>query len=191
MAEQNKIIEEANRRKEQELKKQARIRLAESIYQTYSAKVEANVENPVAETIRDATLLQTFIASLPTFMEGTEDTGTNGRGIDGKGGFQAVLHPNERVIPKNLNDQIGSMSNEQLTNLAIEYQNRQLINGATQESSLELMLLVNEMQDLKQVIKDKPEFSAEVGAITQNAFEIVEKTKKNNTTIYNRFKVQA
>jgi len=191
LAEQNKIIEEANRRKEQELKKQARIRLAESIYQTYSAKVEANVENPVAETIRDATLLQTFIASLPTFMEGTEDTGTNGRGIDGKGGFQAVLHPNERVIPKNLNDQIGSMSNEQLTNLAIEYQNRQLINGATQESSLELMLLVNEMQDLKQVIKDKPEFSAEVGAITQNAFEIVEKTKKNNTTIYNRFKVQA
>ncbi len=191
LAENQKLIEEANRKKEAELKNQARIRLAESIYSTYSSKVEAGVDNPLAETIRDATLLQTFIASLPTFMEGTEDTGKNGRGIDGKGGFQAVLHPNERVIPKQLNDKIGALTNEELTRVAIEYNNRKLLRVNNQESSMDLMLLVNEMQDLKNVVKNKPEFSAEIGNITKTSFEILEKTRKGNTTVYNRFNVKA
>lgn len=191
LAENQKLIEEANRKKEAELKNQARIKLAESIYSTYSSKVEAGVDNPLAETIRDATLLQTFIASLPTFMEGTEDTGKNGRGIDGKGGFQAVLHPNERVIPKQLNDKIGALTNEELTRVAIEYNNRKLLRVNNQESSIDLMLLVNEMQDLKNVVKNKPEFSAEIGNITKTSFEILEKTRKGNTTVYNRFNVKA
>ena len=93
LAENQRIIEEANRKKEAELKKQERIKLAQSVYSTYSSKVEAQVENPLAETIRDVTLLQAFINSLPAFHDGTEDTGSNGRGIDGKGGFQAILHP--------------------------------------------------------------------------------------------------
>ena len=97
LAEQQRIITEANRRKEQEQKRQQRIQLAESVYSTYSSKVEAGSKNPLAETIRDTALLQQFISSLPTFEDGTDDTGTNGRGIDGKGGFLSVLHPNERV----------------------------------------------------------------------------------------------
>ena len=165
--------------------------MAESIYSTYSSKVEAGSQNPLAETIRDATLLQTFIASLPTFMEGTEDTGKNGRGIDGKGGFQAVLHPNERVIPKQLNDKIGALTNEELTRVAIEYNNRKLLRAGQQESSMDLMLLVNEMQDLKNVVKNKQEFSAEIGKITKTSFEILEKTRKGNTTVYNRFNVKS
>lgn len=191
LAENQKIIEEANRKKEAELKKQERIRLAESVYSTYSSKVEAQVDNPLMETIRDVTLLQSFINSLPAFHDGTEDTGSNGRGIDGKGGFQAVLHPNERVIPKALNDQIGSMSNEDLTRLAIQYQNEGIIRGKIQTERSDMTLLVSEVKDLKQVIQDKPEFSAEVGKITQTSFEILERTKTKNTTVYNRFNIKA
>lgn len=191
LAEQQRIIDEANLKKEREQKRQQRIKLAESIYSTYSQKLESGSKNPLAETIRDTTLLQQFIGSLPTFLEGTEDTGLNGRGIDGKGGFHAVLHPNERVIPKNLNAQIGALSNTELARIAQEYNNGQIMEGATQSASaLEFSLLINEMKDLKQVIRDKPETSIGLGEITQSMVEIVEKRVRGNSVTFNRFKVR-
>lgn len=123
------------------------------------------------------------------FYDGTEDTGTNGKGVDGRGGFHAVLHPNERVVPKSLNEQIGSMSNEQLAKLAQEYQNGRLVAKNNANSSLEMAVLVNEMRDLKEVIKNKPETNIALGEITQSAMQIVESKRTGNTTIYNRFRV--
>lgn len=191
LAEQQRIIDEANMRKERELKRQQRIKLAESVYSTYSAKVEAGSKNPLADTIRDTTLLAQFIQSIPTFMEGTEDTGINGRGIDGKGGFHAILHPNERVVPKSLNQKIGALSNEELAKVAHEYQNGKAMEGARQTASaLDLSLLINEIKDLKGIIKDKPETSVALGEITQSVVEIVEKRVRGNNTVYNRFKVR-
>jgi TP901 family phage tail tape measure protein len=191
LAEQQKIIAEANRKKLEEQKRQQRIQLAQSVYSTYTAKVNANSKNPLAETIRDTQVLNQFIQSLPTFFDGTEDTGTNGRGIDGKGGFLSVLHPNERVVPKSLNDQIGSMSNDELSQLAMEYQNGKMVRSDSQISSaLELAVLVNRLDNLTKVIQDKPETNIELGEITQGAMEIVKSTKKGNTIVYNRYKVK-
>ena len=191
LAEQQKIIAEANRRKEQEQKRQQRIQLAESVYSTYSSKVEAGSKNPLAETIRDTALLQQFISSLPTFEDGTDDTGTNGRGIDGKGGFLSVLHPNERVVPKSLNEQIGGLTNEQLGQIAMEYNNGKIVRSNSQVgSALELSLLVNKLDNLTKVIQDKPETNIELGEITQGAMEIVKSTRKGNTYTYNRYKVK-
>lgn len=190
LAEQQRIINEANQRKEREMRRQQRIKLAESVYSTYAAKVASGSKNPLQETITDTAMLQTFIASLPTFESGTENTGANGRGLDGKGGFLSVLHPNERVMPKSLNDQIGSMSNEALAKLAMEYQAGKLVAGHKGAESLQLAVLVNEMRDLKNVIQNKPETNIELGEITQSVVEIVKSTKTGNTKTFNRFKVR-
>ena len=191
MAEQQRIIDEGNRQKLAEQKRQARIKLAESVYSTYSAKVEAGSKNPLADTIKDTVLLQQFISSLPAFEKGTEDTGKNGLGVDGRGGFHAVLHPNERVIPKGLNEQIGNLTNEQLAKVAQEYQNGKSINGGLQvQSSMDFALLMNEVKDLKNVMKNKPETNIELGEITGSFMEIVQSTKRGNNTTYNRFKVR-
>lgn len=191
LAEQQKIIADANRKKEAEQKRQQRIQLASSVYATYSSKVASNSKNPLAETIRDTTLLQQFIQSLPTFSEGIEDTGTSGRGIDGKGGFLSVLHPNERVVPKSLNDQIGNMTNDELSRIAMEYQNGKIVRSDSQSSSaLELAVLVNRLDNLTKVIQDKPETNIELGEITQGAMEIVKSTKTGNTLVYNRYKIK-
>jgi hypothetical protein len=190
LAKQEDIIAEANKRKQQELRRQQQIRLAESVYTTYSSKVEAGSKNPLAETIRDTTLLQAFINSLPTYEKGTEDTGKDGRGVDGKGGMLSVLHPNERVIPKTLNEKIGNMTNEQLTKIAQEYNQNRIMSYKQQESSLEFALLINEVKDLKKAIMDKPVSNVELGEITQSALEIVQSTKKGNSVVYNRFKVR-
>lgn len=47
------------------------------------------------------------------FYEGTEDTGPGGK-VDHKGGFHAVLHPNERVITAEQNKKLKGITNEQL-----------------------------------------------------------------------------
>lgn len=195
LAEQQRIIDEAQVKKEKELKRQQRIKLAETAFNTYNSKVQNLKEGEksskaLTETIRDMTLLQAFIASLPGFEKGTEDTGTNGRGVDGKGGFHAVLHPNERVVPKDLNAKIGSLTNEELARVANEYQNGRLMRGKdTAGSALDLALLVNKIDELKEVVKNKPETHYGIGEVTQTMVEIVEKTRKGNTTTYNRFKV--
>ncbi len=191
LAEQQKIIAEGNRKKLEEQQRQQRIQLAQSVYSTYTSKVNANSKNPLAETIRDTQVLNQFIQSLPTFESGIDDTGTNGRGIDGKGGFLSVLHPNERVVPKALNEQIGGLTNDELSNLAMEYQNGKIVRSDSQVSSaLELAVLVNRLDNLTQVIQDKPETNIQLGEITQGAMEIVKSTKKGNTIVYNRYKVK-
>lgn len=190
LAEQERIIAESNRRKEREQKRQQRMELANTIYQTYASHAAKDPKTALMNTIKDASLLQAFISSLPMFYDGTEDTGRGG-GVDGKGGFHAVLHPHERVIPKSLNDQIGNLTNEQLTRLAMEYQNGRLVGQDVAHSSLDLAIMVNELRDLKEVIKQKPETNIQLGEITQSAMEIVQSTRKGNTTIYNRFKVRS
>jgi hypothetical protein len=189
LAEQERIIAEGNRRKEREQKRQQRMELANTIYQTYASHAAKDPKTALMNTIKDASLLQAFISSLPMFYDGTEDTGPGG-GVDGKGGFHAVLHPHERVIPKSLNDQIGNLTNEQLTRLAMEYQNGRLVGQDVAHSSMDLAILVNEMKDLKEIIKHKPETNIQLGEITQSAMEIVQSTRKGNTTVYNRFKVR-
>ena len=191
LAEQQKIIAEGNRKKLEEQQRQQRIQLAQSVFSTYNSKIQSNSKNPLAETIRDTQVLNQFIQSLPTFESGIDDTGTNGRGIDGKGGFLSILHPNERVVPKALNEQIGGLTNDELSNLAMEYQNGKIVRSDSQVSSaLELAVLVNRLDNLTQVIQDKPETNIQLGEITQGAMEIVKSTKKGNTIVYNRYKVK-
>jgi TP901 family phage tail tape measure protein len=194
LAEQQKIIDQANRRKEQEQRRQQMIELISGVYQTYNSKVAEGAEHPLMETIRDTVMLQQFantlLGQMPAFLEGTEDTGTNGYGVDGKGGFHAILHPNERVVPKSLNEQIGSMSNEQLARLAQEYQNGKLIRGSQAGSSMELALLANKLDTLTDTIKQKPETNIELGEITSSMMEIVKSTKQGNTLKTNRYKIR-
>jgi hypothetical protein len=190
LAENQKIIDEANKKKEQELKRQKRMELVQTALTTYSNKVGEGVENPLMETIKDITLLQAFINALPAFESGIEDTGSNGMGVDGKGGFHAILHPNERVIPKTLNEKIGNMSNQELARIAQEHQAGKIIGNAQTKSSLDFALLVSEIKDLKSVIANKPETNIELGEITQSAMEIVKTTRKGNSLKFDRFKVR-
>ena len=191
LAEQQRIIDEANRRKLQEQKRQERLRLAESVFQTYTSKLESDSKNPLAETIRDTSLLLQFINSIPAFEDGTENTGANGKGLDGRGGFHAILHPNERVVPKTLNDKIGALTNEQLTQIAVDYQNGRVLNGSNQtQSALDFAVLVNGINELKDVVKNKPETNIELGEITGSLMSIVKSTKQGNSTTYNRYKIK-
>jgi len=194
LAEQQKIINEANKRKLKQERFQAQIQLASSAYQTYNQKLASGSTNALSDTIADITLLQTFVNSLPTFLEGTEDTGINGRGIDGKGGFHAVLHPNERVIPKHLNQKLSGITNRELSNLAMDYKINKNVSGNMINQDLianhSMHNLTNKITELTQVVKNKPETNIELGEITSSLMEIVKTRKVGNTLTYNKFKVR-
>jgi hypothetical protein len=105
-----------------------------------------------------------------------------------------VLHPNERVVPKSLNEQIGSLSNSELARIASEYNTGALIRkgeGAMQiGGAWQSAAILKELTDLKAVIKAKPETNIELGEIVGGAMEIVKTTRKGNDVIYNRYRIK-
>lgn len=195
LAEQNRLIAEAEQKKQAELKKQQRIQFANTVYQTYQKNAaDESVKNPLAKTITDVTLLAEFIKTFPAFLDGTEDTGVSGQGVDGKGGFHAILHPNERVMTKEQNQRVGSLSNEALARLAEDYNTGQIINRSESASQIggawQTVEVLKRLEDLTNTIKSKPETNIELGEIVDGAMTIVKSSKKGNTITYNRYRVK-
>ena len=193
LAEQQQIIDEANRKKIQEEKLKAKIEFANTVFQTYGAKVQAGSASPLADTIKDVSLLQQFVAQFtPTFKDGTEDTGSHGQGIDGQGGFHAILHPNERVLTKEQNKAVGGLSNDSLAKVAQDYQNGKIMQeGASQiGQGWDTSIVVKRLESLEQTIKDKPEHSLRVEDVVTGALTIVRETKEGNTLNYNRYRIR-
>ncbi len=190
LAYNNKLIVDANKQKQKELKKQERIKLAMTVFDTYNSNLqskEVGGKSALVKTISDVSLLSAFINSLPAFSEGTEDTGKNGNGIDGKGGFLSVLHPNERVVPKELNSKMGGISNFELSTIAEDYLRGNIINkyDTAINTNWNANLLVSEIRDLKNIIQNKPETNIEMGEIVGGVMKLVETTRTNNTTTRN------
>lgn len=194
LATEQKLIAEANKKKEKEERRKQRMQLASSVLQTYlQNSQDPKVENPLAKTITDTVLLTEFIKSLPAFAEGTDDTGKNGRGIDGKGGFHAILHPNERVMTKEQNALTGSMSNKELSQLAYNYQNglvRDITDGSIASNDVYgTNILVDKLDSLEATIRNKPESNIELEQIIDGAMSISRSTRTGNTKVYNRYRI--
>lgn len=183
LAEQQQITNKANMEKIKEQKRIERLKLAETAFNVYGSKVEAGDKNPLVNTIKDVTLLTAFIASLPAFEKGTENTGKNGQGVDGKGGFHAILHPNERVMTSEQNDLMGNVSNNDVAKIVESYKMGKMVNIRPKDNAgntFDLMPLLAEIKGLKQAINDKPTTNIELGKITQSTMQIIETTSKLN-----------
>lgn len=197
LAEQERIIAESNRRKEREQKRQQRMELANTIYQTYAGHAAKDPETALMKTIKDASLLQAFISTLPMFYEGTETTVSNALGmpqLPGKDGHIIRVDGAEKILNPKLSAMTGNMTTEQIAKVAQDYQNGKLIGLGTASqlaNALDFHVMVSKLDELTNVIKQKPETNIELGEITQSAMEIVKSTRKGNTTVYNRFKVRS
>jgi parvulin-like peptidyl-prolyl isomerase len=194
LAEQQRIADEAERKKAIAERRKQQLTFANTAFQTYGQKIEAGSQNPLAETLRDLTLLQQAVAAFtPAFLDGTEDTGTNGRGVDGKGGFHAILHPNERVMTKEQNKRVGPIDNETLADLAWSYQNGKLISSSSApelNTSWESVAVVKQLKELQRTIENKPEHSLNVENVVQGAMDIVSAKKVGRDVVYNRYKIK-
>ena len=189
LALEQQAIVEANKKKAEEMKRQERLKFAESTFSAYASNVDKGEKNPLLKTITDMTLLRQFISSMPSFLVGTEDTGVNGNGVDGKGGFHAILHPNERVMTKEQNAMLGGLKNDEVAETIANVRSGKIVSLKHDKAgnSFDLKPLLSEIQELKQVIRQKPETNIELGEIVQGAMEIVQTTKQGNTVKRNRY----
>ena len=194
LAEEQRIIDESQRQKERLEKQKQRVQLVSSALQSYIRNTDdPDVKNPLVKTITDVSLLTQFIQSLPAFEKGIENTGTNGTGVDGRGGFLSILHPKERVLTKEQNKNVGKISNDELSNLALKYRNGELesiINVNNTKSDPESNEIVNRLKSLEHTIKNKPETNIELERIVDGALTIVRSTKKGNTKVFNRYRTE-
>ena len=201
LAEQNQIIAQANAKKEREEKRKQRILLATSILQAYSANL-ANGE-PSAEALTKAltssTIVTQFVNALPAFEDGTENTSIDGKGqnVDGKGGFHAVLHQNERVLTSDQNNKIGNYSNNEVASIMEKHRLGQLMPDSqimlgfgTQELVNKLMNVENKLDQVTKAINNKPVPNIELGEITQSYMVINKRIESNKGTTTSKFKVK-
>lgn len=157
--------------RQRQIERQERQELAFAAVQTYAGKVQAGDPNPLASTISDISVLRAFVASLPGFFEGTEDTGNAGPLRDRHGAITGFTHENERVLNAQHNRLIGDMTNAELTAIAVRERNR----SAQIEAPA---YIVKELRELKQVTKDKPVYLG--SDYDKIAGAVVDKIKKGN-----------
>ena len=201
LAEQNQIIAQANAKKEREEKRKQRILLATSILQAYSANL-ANGD-PSAEALTKAltssVIVTQFVNALPAFEDGTENTSLDGKGknVDGKGGFHALLHQNERVLTSDQNNKIGNYSNNEVAAIMEKHRLGQLMPDSqimlgfgTQELVNKLMNVENKLDQVTKAIQNKPVPNIELGEITQSYMVINKRIESGKGTTTSKFKVK-
>lgn len=201
LAEQNKIIAEANAQKEREEKRKQRILLVSSVLQAYNSELEKGEDSgkAIMKALTSTTLITQFVNALPAFAEGTENTSLDGRGknVDGKGGFHAILHQNERVMTAKQNKMIGDYSNNEVASIMEKHRLGKLMPDSQIMIGLGSHELVNKLMNVEQkldqvtkAIQDKPIPNIELGEITQSYMVINKRVEGGKGTTTSKFKVQ-
>jgi hypothetical protein len=191
--EAQRIAEQAERERQRVEQQKARLQLITSGLSTYQSKVAAGDPNPLASTITEVTLLSNFLSTLPAFFEGIEDTGKGG-GLDGKGGFLSVLHPNERVMPAKENKKVTGLSNTELADVGYKYRTGQLIDihkTDTAGSSFDILPLLKKQDELIKALKDKNEIDYRIDEVVSNAFSIIKTQKKGKEVVTTKTRLRS
>ena len=195
LAEQNRIIAEAEQKKNQEIQAQQRRDLVNVGIQTYNSKVEQGEENPLAATIRDIALLQQFLSTIPAFYEGTDTTVASALGapdVSGRDGYVVRVDGREKVLNPTLSDMTGSMTTNEIAHLSQDYLNGKMIHkgeGAVQiASGWQTSAVINKLDSLERTIKNKPETSYNFEQLSDKLFAVLKTQKKGNTLIHNKYR---
>jgi TP901 family phage tail tape measure protein len=196
-AKEQEVIREANLQKQKELQRQQRIKLAETVFSTYSNKLNnpETSKNAVGETIKDVGILQAFINSLPKFFHGTEDTGSKGFLSDQFGAITGVTHSNERVINAKDNSHLKGISNERLVDI-VKLHNEMGSDGFKKMDgfdiagkSMDLEPMLNRLESIEKAIQNQPTTDYNFDKIVRGVAILMKEEKRGNTRIItkNRF----
>ena len=201
LAEQNQLIAKAAAEKEKIEKRKQRILLVSSVLQAYNSNLSQDMPSGEALTkaLTSTTLITQFVNALPAFEDGTENTSLDGRGknVDGKGGFHAVLHQNERVLTSGQNNMIGNYSNDEVASIMEKHRlgklmpdSQMMVGFGTSELVNKLMNVEAKLDQVTKAIQDKPVPNIELGEITQSYMVLNKRVESGKGTTTSKFKVQ-
>lgn len=153
LAKEREIERQKTQELEKEKKKQIRLELLLSGLKAYQAN--AGQPNAAAKTIVDVGILVAGLAAAGnSFFEGTDRLGTNGKGIDSKGGMLNVNHPDEMIIQKDLNKKMGYPDRHDVAEVFTRYKNGDLLDkGVTQGATLQTVFVNSDNSEVVNVLK--------------------------------------
>lgn len=126
---------------------------------------------------------------MAQFYEGTEDTGTTDKPLDENGGRPAIIHDNERIVPKRLNDKLGGMSNDEMVSKALAYDSPGLRDtlypsttdqsmSVSQFNSMQVAEMTREIKALRSDLKGKPVQRTNLGRLGEWTEEMQTENQK-------------
>jgi len=155
--------------------RQQRIEQAKQVYSIIQSQLDAgkSPSEAIASTGGYMTAIQGLIQSLPSFYEGTEDTGKAGKPLDNKGGRLAVLHNNERVLTAEQNKALAGIPNPMIPTLVQK--------GLDSAGTSYDLLMINELQRTRKAIENIPQTSYEVQKVMGEFAGLLARSKKGNS----------
>lgn len=166
LAFEEKKIAEAERKAQVEQQRQKAIEASLAAFKTYTAALEDG-EKPtqaLGTTLRNLTVISQFINSLPTFFDGTDRTNPNGENVDGKGGFHAILHPNEMIFnAKQTKNDLGDRNRNEVIDIVKRYDSGTLAPKQQDFQSEAFKQIVNANQKMVKFVQEvakKPTLTA-------------------------------
>jgi hypothetical protein len=189
IAKTDKLFMESEKKKVQQLKAQEKIKLAESVFSSYSNHLANKDKNPLLKTITDATILTTFINSLTTNYDGTETTVGDKFGNSphipwvGKDQYITRVDKDEKILNPTLSAMTGDLTTMEIAQIVEDKRMGKLVekHDTVHSTNWASALVINELKELKDIIKNKPENNFEVGEILNGVMHVVETTKRGNT----------
>ena len=150
LAKEEELERERTRKIEEEKRKQVRNEMLLALLKVLSST--AGQPNGEAKALTAIKALIANVKSLPTFDVGTDNTGKTGRGVDGKGGFHAVLHPNEMVMNSDQTSELakhGYKTRDSILNLVKSTNKLKTPSQVVVDNTI----VVNELREVKDAIK--------------------------------------
>ncbi len=199
---------QAEAKKAQAEKRKQQLEKISIILNNIGNLVEQGLSIPEAtsRSVASFQIVESLIKGLAEFYEGTDDTGTVSKPLDNKGGRLAILHDNEQVWSKKDRAKVGNKSRAEVIeaanmgwDLAAKVGTHQSMLQHTDMGrpikTEQAQLNVFDSSGIERKLSEvKAEIAAinipgvEMGEITENIFEIIEKKSKNET-IRHRIKV--
>lgn len=190
LAEEARLQREAEKEKAKLEQRKLYLQAFSAFMTNYTNRLEKgeNSTQALSGASADEAVLEAILATLPAFYEGTESTGKTSNPLDVNGGRLSILHDDERVLPKALNDQVTGMSNADLVKYAqMGRISESVESGNNGWKDIALMTELNglrkDFKTLTKVVKDKPETVYSIEQTISGVLALVKTEKRGNTTI--------
>ncbi len=178
---EEKKIEDAQKKIEKLEKNRQRAQLITGLLSSFSAKTAAGDKNALTSTLAESAILTAFLRTLPSFDVGADRLDSSGNGVDGKGGFHAIVHPDERILTADQNRKIGfDMKNEDVASVMYKYRNG-ILTGGSQPQIIVQDNTEKVLKEIKQGFSQINNWNMSVEQLFSTITVMVEKKKGNFT----------
>jgi hypothetical protein len=186
LAEQIKAQEDAQKAQMEIEKKKQKIQLISQGLGVFGSLLDSGQKptEALANTAVSMSALVGLINSLPSFDVGTENTGKNGKGVDGKGGFISILHPNERVMTAEQNAMTSGLSNPMLADVAYQFKTGQLVPAGQSNN----FAVINELVQLRKTVEQQPQMITGLEQTLGGMMKLIVTEKKGHHKNTNTYK---